>query len=91
MLCKLIDLYRNGEITFLHQIMPIYNSLLWARVWSVQLICITGLSPHVFKNPRKKIQGQNFNQSRHMDYYRGGSTEQEENKQKTSSTGKVKD
>ena len=33
----------------------------------------------------------NFNQSRHMIYYRGLSMEQEENKHKTSPTGKVKD
>ena len=49
------------------------------------------MSSHEFKQSTKTIQGQNFNQIRHMDYFRELSMEQEENKHKTSSMRKVKD
>ena len=49
------------------------------------------MSLHAFKQSTKTIQDQNFNQSIHMVYYREWSMEQEENKHKINSTGKLKD
>ena len=48
-----VDGFSKQWGVFLHQIMPLFNSLLWERRWPVQLRCLTGLSSNAFKQSRK--------------------------------------